>query len=104
LAASGIGFGPRFIGPPQKRCGNLRTRTREGNIGFSSDAAGMAATTLPLAALSVRLACVAPDAQRPQVAELVGPTLGLRHDVVYLGFTLVGAQASAVLALPCVTD
>jgi hypothetical protein len=54
--------------------------------------------------LCIRLPCVAPDAQRPQVGKLVGTTLGLRHDVVYLGFTLVGADASAVLALPCVTD
>jgi hypothetical protein len=63
----------------------------------------MIAATLPLASLRVRLPCVAPDAQRPQVAELVDSTLCLWYDVVNVGFPLVGTHASAVLALPCVT-
>jgi len=72
-------------------------------MGFSSDEVAVRGPTLPGPAFSVRLSCVAPDAQRPQVAELVGPAFGLRHDVVNLCLSLLCTHTPAVLALPCVT-
>ena len=72
-------------------------------MGFSSDEVGIRRPALTGPAFSVRLSCVAPDAQRPQVAKLVGSTLRLRHDVVNLCFSLLCTHTPAVLALPCVT-
>lgn len=56
-----------------------------------------------LESFSIRLSCVAPYAQRPQVAELVGSSLGLGYHVIDLSLTLVATDTAAVLALPRVT-